>query len=84
MRVGTLRHPALSRTAAADSNSSNRSITVAKPNEILDGVLGCHCCIFPVVDGIPVMHLLPSATTAREHIEAKRPDLAQTHHVRAG
>ncbi len=46
-------------------------------DEILDGVLGCHCCIFPVVDGIPVMHLLPSATTAREHIEAKRPDLAR-------
>jgi len=46
-------------------------------DEIVDGILGCHCCIFPVVDGIPVMHLLPAATIAREHIEAKRPDLAR-------
>src|SRR5260221_7210547 len=23
-------------------------------DEIHDGILGCHCCIFPVVDGIPV------------------------------
>lgn len=45
--------------------------------EILDGIIACHCCVFPVVDGIPVMHLMPSATTAREHIEAKRPDLAR-------
>src|SRR5690349_5680024 len=42
-----------------------------------DGVLGCQCCIFPVVDGIPVMHLQPAATTAREQIEAGRPDLAR-------
>jgi uncharacterized protein YbaR (Trm112 family) len=46
-------------------------------NEIHDGILGCHCCIFPVVDGIPVMHLLPESSTAREHIEAGRPDLAR-------
>jgi uncharacterized protein YbaR (Trm112 family) len=46
-------------------------------DEIFEGILGCHCCIFPVVDGIPVMHLLPAATVAREHIEAKRPDLAR-------
>jgi hypothetical protein len=45
--------------------------------EIHDGILGCHCCIFPVVDGIPVMHLLPDASTAREHIESGRPDLAR-------
>src|SRR4051812_18614431 len=42
-----------------------------------DGVLGCQCCLFPVVDGIPVMHLLPAATAAREHLEAGRPDLAR-------
>src|SRR5262245_12409022 len=42
-----------------------------------DGVLGCQCCIFPVVDGIPVMHLLPAATAAREQIEAGRPELAR-------
>lgn len=44
--------------------------------EITDGVIGCQCCIFPVVDGIPVMHLQPNATAARAHIEAGHPDLA--------
>jgi len=45
--------------------------------EIHDGILGCHCCIFPVVDGIPVLHLLPAATTARDQIQAGRADLAR-------
>jgi uncharacterized protein YbaR (Trm112 family) len=45
--------------------------------EIHVGVLGCHCCIFPIVDGIPVLHLQPAATAAREQIEAKRPELAR-------
>ena len=35
-------------------------------DEIQDGILGCHCCIFPVVDGIPVLHLHPAATAARD------------------
>src|SRR5690242_19004967 len=43
---------------------------------IADGILGCQCCIFPVVDGIPVLHLQPDATTARSHVEAGRPELA--------
>jgi uncharacterized protein YbaR (Trm112 family) len=43
---------------------------------IRDGILGCQCCIFAVVDGIPVLHLLPPSTAARDHIEAGRPDLA--------
>ena len=34
--------------------------------EIHDGILGCHCCVFPVIDGIPVLHLLPGASQARE------------------
>jgi len=46
-------------------------------DEIQDGILGCHCCIFPVIDGIPVLHLLPGASQAREQIEARRPDLAR-------
>ena len=46
-------------------------------DEIQDGILGCHCCIFPVVAGIPVLHLLPPATTARDHVQAGRPELAQ-------
>jgi uncharacterized protein YbaR (Trm112 family) len=46
-------------------------------DEVHDGILGCHCCIFPVVDGIPVLHLQPAATAAREHVQAGRPDLAR-------
>jgi uncharacterized protein YbaR (Trm112 family)/SAM-dependent methyltransferase len=46
-------------------------------DEIHDGILGCHCCIFPLVDGIPVLHVLPAATVARDHIQAGRPELAR-------
>lgn len=42
-----------------------------------DGILGCYCCIFPVVDGIPVLHLLNGSTRARDQIQAGRPDLAR-------
>jgi uncharacterized protein YbaR (Trm112 family) len=49
----------------------------ATEDGIQDGILGCHCCIFPVVDGIPVLHLLPAATIARDQIQAGRPDLAR-------
>jgi uncharacterized protein YbaR (Trm112 family)/SAM-dependent methyltransferase len=45
-------------------------------DEIGEGILGCHCCVFPVVAGIPVLHLLPAAVAAREHMEAARPALA--------
>ncbi len=45
-------------------------------DEIHDGILGCHCCIFPVVDGIPVLHLRPDAISARDHIDSGRPDMA--------
>ncbi len=45
--------------------------------EIQDGILGCHCCVFPVIDGIPVLHLLPGASQAREQVQAGRPDLAR-------
>jgi uncharacterized protein YbaR (Trm112 family) len=45
--------------------------------ELVDGILGCHCCIFPLVDGIPVLHVLPASTVARDHIQAARPDLAR-------
>jgi uncharacterized protein YbaR (Trm112 family) len=46
-------------------------------DEVQDGILGCHCCIFPIVDGIPVLHLQPPATVAREHVQAGHPDLAR-------
>ena len=32
--------------------------------ELIDGILACHCCVFPVVDGIPVMHLNEPAPAA--------------------
>ena len=46
-------------------------------DEIDDGIIACQCCTFPVVDGIPVLHLLPAATAAREQLEAGRPELAR-------
>ena len=45
----------------------------AAGDEIQDGILGCRCCIFPIVDGIPVLHLLPPSVAARGHVEAARP-----------
>ncbi len=48
----------------------------ADGDALRDGVLGCECCVFPVVDGIPVLHLHPAAVQAREHIERKNPELA--------
>lgn len=44
--------------------------------QVHEGILGCQCCVFPVVDGIPVLHLQPAAVSAREHIEGGRPALA--------
>jgi uncharacterized protein YbaR (Trm112 family) len=46
-------------------------------DQIHDGILGCHCCIFAVIDGIPVMHLEGASPTARAHVEAGRPDAAR-------
>jgi uncharacterized protein YbaR (Trm112 family) len=45
-------------------------------DEIQDGILGCHCCIFPVIAGIPILHLQPGATKARDQIQAAQPELA--------
>jgi uncharacterized protein YbaR (Trm112 family) len=46
-------------------------------DEIEDGILGCYCCIFPIVSGIPVLHLQPHATLARDQIQAGQPALAR-------
>ncbi len=46
-------------------------------DDVLDGILGCHCCAYPIVDGIPIVHLEPSAVAAREHLDAGRADLAR-------
>jgi uncharacterized protein YbaR (Trm112 family) len=45
--------------------------------ELVDGILGCQCCIFALVDGIPVLHLQPNATAAIEHLKAGHPVLAR-------
>lgn len=45
-------------------------------DQIQEGILGCHCCVFPIVDGIPVLHLQPAAVSAREHLEGGRTALA--------
>jgi uncharacterized protein YbaR (Trm112 family) len=45
-------------------------------DEIRAGILGCHCCIFPIVDGIPVLHLQPAATSARDLVQAGDPERA--------
>jgi uncharacterized protein YbaR (Trm112 family) len=44
---------------------------------IVDGIVACHCCVFPVIDGIPVMHLNEPAPAAKDQLEAGRPDLAR-------
>jgi uncharacterized protein YbaR (Trm112 family) len=47
-------------------------------DDIEDGILGCPCCTFPVVDGIPVMHLADASARASAHVQAGRPDLARS------
>ena len=46
-------------------------------DEIQDGILACHCCTFPVIAGIPVMHLAEPVTAAVDHVRAGRPGLAR-------
>ena len=46
-------------------------------DDIQDGILGCHCCLFPVVDGIPVLHLQPSSILAIDQVKSGRADLAR-------
>lgn len=45
-------------------------------DELRDGILGCHCCAFPVVAGIPVLHLEPSSHAARGHVDRGEPEAA--------
>jgi uncharacterized protein YbaR (Trm112 family) len=46
-------------------------------DEIEDAVLQCKCSWFPIVAGIPVMHLEPPVPAALTHLEAGRPELAK-------
>jgi len=45
-------------------------------DDIIDGVLGCHCCHFAIVSGIAVLTLEGQADTARQQIEEGKPDAA--------
>lgn len=53
------------RLAAVESLPSRR-----EGDEIVEATLGCHCCVFPVVAGIPVLHLEPEAKRAQQQIAA--------------
>jgi len=46
-------------------------------DDLQDGILGCHCCIFPLVDGIPVLHLQSVAVAARNQMQAGQPEQAR-------
>ena len=46
-------------------------------DEIDNGILACHCCTFPIVSGIPILHVLPQSTAARAQVQDGRPDLAR-------
>lgn len=39
-------------------------------DDIVEATLGCHCCVFPVVAGIPVLHLEPEAKRAQDQMKA--------------
>lgn len=45
-------------------------------DEIRQALVACYCCVFPVVGGIPVLHLHPEAQAARDALERGMPDRA--------
>ena len=45
-------------------------------DDLVDAVLGCHCCHFAIVSGIAVLTLEGQADTARQQVEAGCPDAA--------
>jgi uncharacterized protein YbaR (Trm112 family) len=70
--LGILRCPYCGGRLVVVESSFHRS----KGDEIQDAILACHCCVFPVVAGIPLMHLQDQAVAARQQVEAGQPDLA--------
>jgi uncharacterized protein YbaR (Trm112 family) len=48
-----------------------------RDQDIVHGVLGCACAAFPVVDGIPILHLADPVPAVLAHLENRRPDLAR-------
>jgi uncharacterized protein YbaR (Trm112 family) len=76
MRIETLeflRCPYCGGRFELDTTQFNRRTTGA----IDDAILACQCCNLPVVDGIPVLHLLTDSTAALDHLRAGRPDHAR-------
>src|SRR5262245_50381026 len=54
-------------------NDATRSET----GDVVDGLLRCYCCVFPIVDGIPVMLLSDATGRAIEHLSEGRSDAAR-------
>ncbi len=52
------------------------SPTVRKGDELESGVLGCECCAYPVVAGIPVLIADDTTRTAMHQLEADQGDAA--------
>lgn len=50
---------------------------VQQGDEIHEAILACQCCTFPVVAGIPVMHLDDPARSAAEAVRVGQPDRAR-------
>jgi uncharacterized protein YbaR (Trm112 family) len=50
--------------------------TVRQGDEIIAGVLGCQCCAFPIVDGIPVLIADDTTRTGMHQLEAGESEAA--------
>jgi len=56
----------------------NKALRIIR-DQILEGVLGCECCAFPVIDGTPILLADDKTRTALRHLETgNRNDALQT------
>jgi SAM-dependent methyltransferase/uncharacterized protein YbaR (Trm112 family) len=47
----------------------DRSLPSRREGDIVvEATLACYCCVFPVIEGIPVLHLEPEAKRARQQL----------------
>ncbi len=72
MTAGSLRCPFCGTPAAVQDSP----VTEWRGDELLWGVLGCECCAYPVVDGIPVMLATDEARESLQLLEAGQRDEA--------
>jgi len=72
MTPGTLRCPFCGTTVAIQESP----VTVLEGDDLRWGVLGCECCAYPVIDGIPVILANDDAREALRLLEAGHPDEA--------